>query len=114
MLVCNCSGVQRFWHSDLASSSADWRAFSYSERVMISLLTLAMISSMVFPLLGSTAFGAGAIPGFSSTGVAGLLCGAGGFAWGADSGLSCAASGRAAHSTAITARFRITFLVFPV
>src|SRR5258708_2111543 len=39
MAICNCSGVQRFWHSDLASSSAVWRALSYSERVMISLLT---------------------------------------------------------------------------
>src|SRR5262249_10915810 len=73
MAVCNCSGVQRPLHSCLASSAALSRAFSYSLSVMISLLTRAMISSMVLPALGSTgcvaaapfSFGAGGVPGFA-------------------------------------------------
>ena len=65
MAICNCSGVQRFWHSDLASSAALWRALSYSERVMISLLTRAIISSTVFPLSGLAVFGAAGFAGFS-------------------------------------------------
>ncbi len=65
MAICNCSGVQRFWHSDLAFSSAVWRALSYSERVMISLLTRAMISSTVFPLSGFTVFGGAGFAGFA-------------------------------------------------
>src|SRR5215472_13905112 len=71
MAVCNCSGEQRPWHSCLASSAAVCFAFSYSESVMISLLTRAMISSMVLPALGSTgcaaapfSFGAGGLTGF--------------------------------------------------
>ncbi len=42
-------GVQRLEHSWRASSSAEERAFSSSDLVIISLLTRAMISSTVFP-----------------------------------------------------------------
>src|SRR5260370_39309844 len=68
MSVCNCSGVQRFWHSVLASSSAVWRALSYSVRVIISLLTRAMISSTVLPASGLTGFEAAGLAGFSDLG----------------------------------------------
>src|SRR5258706_16290968 len=65
MAICNCSGVQRFWHSVLASSSAAWRALSYSKRVLISLLTRAIISSTVFPLSGLAVFGTAGFFGVS-------------------------------------------------
>src|SRR5713101_4006546 len=115
MAVCNCSGVQRFWHSCLTSSSEDWRALLYSERVMISLLTRAMISSTVLPeavgvagfFAGARAVAGGALPGFSgvgaTTGLFGVSC-----------DLSCAASGRAAHSAAMTAILLIHSLIWPV
>src|SRR5438876_471976 len=97
MSVCNWSGVQRFWHSDLASSSAVWRALSYSVRVMISLLTRAMISSTVLPASGLAGFGAAGLAGFSDLGSGAAMpgfsrVGAGVGLGGGPCGCSCAAS----------------------
>ena len=69
--LASCSAVQRFWQSALASSSAVVRARSYSDLVMISLLTRAMISSTVRPTLGSsTGFTLGLAAGFGTAGLA--------------------------------------------
>src|SRR5580693_5050015 len=117
MSACNCSGVQRPWHSFLASSWAVSRAFSYSEWVMISLLTRAMISSTVLPLSGLADFGGtgfagfsilgsgAAIPGFSRTG------GPAGLGWGSW-GFSCAANDRpTTGKTAQSATIKTSFLI---
>jgi hypothetical protein len=78
-----------------------------------------MSSSTVFPLSGLDAFETAGFAGFSALGSGAAIPGfsrvgpAAGFGWG-PCGLSCAASGRATQSPAMTTSFRINFLTFKV